>query len=59
MAKKISVQRSTEELLQDLLIVQLSLAGVGQAEIRQIVGVDMHRVNRIAKLLKKRKDNSD
>jgi hypothetical protein len=45
--------------LQDLLIVQLSLAGVGQAEIRQIVGVDMHRVNRIAKLLKKRKDNSD
>jgi hypothetical protein len=58
-AKKISVQRSTEELLQDLLIVQLSLAGVGQAEIRQIVGVDMHRVNRIAKLLKKRKDNSD
>ncbi len=59
MAKKISVQRSTEELLQDLLIVQLSLAGVGQAEIRQIVGVDMHRVGRIAKLLKKRKDNSD
>jgi hypothetical protein len=33
--------------------VQLALAGVPQHQIREIVGVDMHRVGRIAKHLKK------
>lgn len=44
---------ATEELLRDLLIVQLGLAGVTQRQIREIVGVDIHRVNRVVKHLKK------
>jgi hypothetical protein len=44
---------ATEELLRDLLIVQLGLAGVTQRHIREIVGVDIHRVNRVVKHLKK------
>jgi hypothetical protein len=46
---------SVEELLRDMMIVQLLLAGVGQREIREIAGVEMGRVNRIGKLLKKSK----
>lgn len=42
-----------EELLQDLLIVQLGLAGLPQTTIRDIVGVDMNRVNNIVKHFKK------
>ncbi|MFI5087676.1 MAG: hypothetical protein ACHP7I_04720 [Terriglobales bacterium] len=45
--------QTVEELLQDLLIVQLGLAGLTQHQIREIVGVDIHRVNRIAKYFKK------
>jgi len=56
MAQKKSKQRSVEELLQDLIIVHLALAGVGQHEIRKIANVDIHRVSRIAKLVKKQKD---
>lgn len=52
MAKK-AKEQSVQDLLQDLIIVQLALAGVGQHQIREIAGVDMHRVSRIAKLLKK------
>ncbi len=44
---------SVEDLLRDMMIVQLLLAGVGQHESRQITGVGIHRVSRIAKLLKK------
>jgi hypothetical protein len=46
---------SLEELLRDMMIVQLTLAGVGQREIREVAGVDMGRVSRIGKLLKKPK----
>jgi hypothetical protein len=53
-AKK-TKQRSVEDLLQDLVIVQLATAGVSQAGIRKIVGVDMQRVSRIAKFIKKQK----
>ena len=49
-------QRTVEDLLQDLIIVQLALAGVGQHQIREIAGVDIHHVSRIAKLLKKQKE---
>jgi len=49
-------QRSMEDLLQDLMIVQLAIAGVGQQQIRQIVSVDINRVSRIAKLIKKQKE---
>jgi hypothetical protein len=43
----------TNELLRDLLIVQLGLAGVPQLKIREIVGVDIHRVSRIIKHFKR------
>jgi hypothetical protein len=48
--------QTTEDILRDMMIVQLTLAGVGQHQIRQIVGVDIHRVSRISKLLKKAKE---
>jgi hypothetical protein len=41
----------TVEMLRKLTIVQLGLAGVGQAHIRTIVGGSMGDVNRIVKLL--------
>jgi len=43
---------TVEELLRDNLIVQLGLAGLTQHQIREIVGVDIHRVNRIVKHFK-------
>lgn len=51
MAKKTG--QTVEELLRDLMIVQLGLAGLGQHQIREIVGVDIYRVNRIVKHFKK------
>jgi len=46
------------EVLKDLLITQLGVAGVPQQTIRAIVGCGIDRVNRIVKHLKaaKRKD---
>jgi len=44
---------TVEDLLRDLMIVQLGLAGVPQLQIREIVGVDIYRVSRIVKHLKK------
>ena len=49
----------TPELLRDLLIVELAKAGVQQQEIRKIVGCDIQRVTKIAKVLKKAKNQSD
>jgi hypothetical protein len=46
-------EQSTDDLLRDLMIVQLGLAGIGQHQIREIVGVDIYRVNRIVKHFKK------
>jgi hypothetical protein len=40
--------------LQDILIFQMAAYGVPQNQIRVAVGVDMNRVNRIAKLAKKK-----
>jgi len=45
----------TNDLLRDLLIVQLGLAGVKQHTIREIVGCDINRVSRIVKHLKQKK----
>ena len=53
MSKK---DKSVAELLQDMIIIQLALAGVGQHQIREIAGVDIHRVSRIAKHIKKSKE---
>ena len=51
--KKNPKSNMTDELLRDLIIVQLGLAGLSQPQIRKIVGVDMNRVNRIVKHFKK------
>jgi hypothetical protein len=51
--KRRSAADSVPELLRDLMIIELGTAGVGQREIRAIVGVDMVRVNRIVKHLRK------
>ncbi len=40
------------ETLKDLLITQLGMAGVSQQSIRQIVGRDMNRINRIVRHIK-------
>jgi hypothetical protein len=42
-------QEDIPELLLDLTIIQLGIAGVPQQAIRQIAGCDMGRVNRILK----------
>jgi hypothetical protein len=45
--------------LQDLLIFQMASAGVPQSKIRTAVGLDINRVNRIARLAKKPKKADD
>jgi hypothetical protein len=45
-----------ETLLQDLIMVQLALAGVPGAEIRKVAGVEMKRVTEILKAVKKARD---
>lgn len=52
MVKKNKKDNNTDkfiELLQDLLILELGKEKVSQHEIRKIVGVDIHKVNRIVK----------
>lgn len=44
--------RNLSSLVKDLLIVQLGANGVKQMEIRKILGVDIHRVNRLVKYIK-------
>jgi hypothetical protein len=43
------------ETVQDLLIAVLAKTGVPQTEIRKILGVDIVKVNRIAKHIKSRR----
>ena len=45
--------RNLSNLIQDQTIVQLGLAGIPQRQIREIMGVDITRVNKIVKHLKK------
>lgn len=49
-------QVGVEDLLRDMMIVQLLLAGIPQRQIREIVGVDLNRVTRIGKLMKRPKE---
>jgi hypothetical protein len=49
------LQDAQIDLLKDMFIAQLVLAGVGQLEVAKIVRVNLNRVNRIGKSLKKRK----
>ncbi|MEX0917186.1 MAG: hypothetical protein WDZ90_01545 [Candidatus Paceibacterota bacterium] len=50
-------EKTTDELLRDLIIIQLCTAGLTQRQIRDIVNVDMSYVNRIAKHFKKVKND--
>ena len=43
------------DLLRDKFIVDLALAGIPQAQIARVVRVDLNRVNRIAKELRRAK----
>lgn len=57
--KKIESHKdAVAELLRDLLIVELAKADVPQLEIRKVVGCDIHRVSRIAKILKRAKNQN-
>jgi len=51
MTKNVDTGIRTVELLRKLLIVQLGLAGVGQIQIRTIVGGSMNDINAIVKLV--------
>ena len=53
--KKQKNEQTTDDLIRDQMIIQLGLAGLTQHQIREIVGVDIHRVNRIVKHFKNRK----
>ena len=58
MRKSQKGQRDTDaavEVLKDILITQLGLAGVSQQSIRKIVGCSITRVNDIVKHLKSAK----
>jgi hypothetical protein len=59
MAKSPKRQRkaadSTVEVLKDILITQLGIAGVPQQDIRKIVGCDIHRVSAIVRHVKSAK----
>jgi len=50
MTKK--VEPTVLTTLQDLLIFQMASNGVTQSQIRDVVCLDMNRVNRVAKLAK-------
>jgi len=50
--KKQKKSATTEDLLKDLMIIFLAKEGVPQSDIREIVGGDIYRVNRIAKYFK-------
>jgi len=57
--KKPQEVHETTELLKDLLIVQLAVAGVQQRAIRSIVGCDINRVSRIARHLRAKNTNGE
>jgi transposase-like protein len=48
-----SAQPEAAEVLRDMLIVQLALAGLTRHQIRETVGVDMNRVTRLVKHIKR------
>ena len=62
MKKPSSVEQllaAQSELLKDMFIAGLAIAGVSQRDIAKIVRIDLNRVNRIAKPLKRRKKDSN
>jgi hypothetical protein len=55
MAKNFDSEERVAELLRTQIVVELGLAGVGQAQIRKIVGGSMNEINAIVKLLRSRR----
>ena len=49
MHKEFKPPKSLEELQRDRLILAYAALGVSQAKIRELVGVDMSRINHILK----------
>lgn len=49
-------QLDATEILRDMFIVQLALAGLTRHQIRETVGVDMNRVTRLVKYIKRNAD---
>lgn len=47
------------EILKDMFIAELAIAGVSQRDIAKVVRIDLNRVTRIAKSLKRRKKVSN
>jgi|GEM_PF-1892947 hypothetical protein len=54
-AKRQKKEITLEDLIRDLIIITLAKEGIPQVEIRDIVGGDIYRVNRIAKYFKGKK----
>jgi hypothetical protein len=62
MKKPTSVQdllTAQSELLKDMFIAELAIAGVTQRDIAKVVRIDLNRVTRIAKSLKRRKKDDN
>jgi hypothetical protein len=57
--KKKAEEATALSTLQDPLIFQMAMASVTQTQIREAVGVDMNRVNRLAKLAKQSQKNEE
>lgn len=49
-------EEKIQKLLENLLIVQLRIGGASQKDIQNIVGVDVNRVSKVIKSLKKIND---
>ena len=47
------------ELLKDMFIAELAIAGIAQRDIAKVVRIDLNRVTRIAKSLKRRKKDGN
>lgn len=47
------------EIMKDMFIAELAIAGVPQREIAKVVHVDLNRVTRLAKSLKRRKADAN
>jgi transposase-like protein len=45
-----------DETLRDILIVQLAVAGLTRHQIRETAGVDMNRVTRVVKYIKRKSE---
>ncbi len=46
-------RQESEDILRDILIVQLAVAGLTKHQIRETVGVDMNRITKVTKYIKK------